>query len=242
MSAPRSEEALVAARDVVLAHGPCRVVDAVSLAVAAGEVVALLGPSGCGKTTLLRALAGLHEPVGGTVVRNARRLGVVFQDPRLLPWRSVLENVTFVLGSAAAGRAGHAAAVAALERVGLRDAGALMPEELSGGMRQRVALARALLVAPDLLLLDEPVSALDSASRDTVLRVIQEQAAGGAGVLLVTHSVRDAARVADRAVVLTVLSSGSQVASAHLPEKSALASELALEHLIDTATKKDVYA
>jgi NitT/TauT family transport system ATP-binding protein len=177
----------------------------IDLEVAGGDFVALLGPSGCGKSTLLRLVAGLDHPQRGVVRRADERVGMVFQDAHLLPWRDVLGNVALpleLLGRAAAERA--RLAEAAIARVGLGDAARRYPAELSGGMRMRASLARALVTEPRLLLLDEPFAALDELTRmalDDELRRLWREA--GLTVLFVTHSIAEAAYLAERVVVLS---------------------------------------
>jgi molybdate transport system ATP-binding protein len=203
---------------VVVHRGPFRL--ACELAVDAGEVVALVGPNGAGKSTLLRALAGLtpvdegrividgevvDDPVAATfVVPERRRVGVVFQDGQLFPHLSARDNVAFGLRSAGASKADAAGrADAWLDRLGLAGRGGRRPAELSGGEAQRVALARALAPDPVLLLLDEPLAALDAATRVEVRRDLAVHLRGFAGVpLLVTHDPVDALALADRIVVL----------------------------------------
>lgn len=143
--------------------------------------LALMGPSGCGKTTLLRIILGLARPTEGVAENGFRNMAAVFQEPRLLPWRTALENVNLVLGD---GKDTLSAARKLLERMLLADAAEKYPRELSGGMQQRVALARALAVGPDLLILDEPFKGLDEALR---VRMIQEVSQTRAAILLVTH-------------------------------------------------------
>ncbi|MTW14764.1 ATP-binding cassette domain-containing protein [Rhodoplanes serenus] len=186
------------------ADGP--VLAGFDLAVAPGELVVLLGPSGCGKTTLLRLAARLAAPSTGRVVNRFARTAVVFQEPRLLPWWSALDNVAFALaarGVAPAERRGRAAAL--LGRLGFSTADLRKrPAALSGGMQGRTAIARALVVEPDLVLMDEPFAALDVGLR----RDLQDLVRGavdrdGAAVLFVTHDVTEAVRMADRLVVLS---------------------------------------
>jgi molybdate transport system ATP-binding protein len=189
------------------------------IAAADGETVAILGPNGAGKTTVLRALSGLAPIDRGrieldgrllddgarTFVPPARRsIGVVFQDYLLFPHLSVLENVAFGLRSHGTHRGpARTAAATALEQVGLADRGAVKPRELSGGQAQRVALARAMATQPRLLLLDEPLAALDQSARGAVRRELRHQLATFPGIrLIVTHDPLDAAALADRLVIL----------------------------------------
>jgi molybdate transport system ATP-binding protein len=192
----------------------------IALSVAAGEVVALLGPNGAGKTTALRALAGLVHLSAGyvrlagrTVDDPARRvwvpperrsIGVVFQDYLLFPHLSALENVAF--GPRSHGVRRHRArqqAAAWLDRVALSHLARRRPRQLSGGQAQRVALARALAVEPTLLLLDEPLSALDAGTRvDTRAELHRHLAAHAGGALVVTHDPLDAVILADRLIVI----------------------------------------
>lgn len=151
-----------------------------------GQRMALMGPSGCGKTTLLRIALELVTPTAGTVRNTFSRLGVVFQEPRLLPWRTALENVNLVLGD---GKETLEKAAAYLSRVGLSEAKDKLPRELSGGMQQRVAIARALVMEPDCLILDEPFKAMDEALRWKVLELVNGT---NAAILLVTHDEEEA--------------------------------------------------
>lgn len=180
------------------------------LEVAAGEVVCLLGPSGCGKSTLLRVFAGL-EPLdggvahfGGEEIRGPDpRRALVFQDFALFPWLSVAENVAF--GPRALGRTEglEQRVTALLELIGLAGFASAAPRSLSGGMAQRVALARALANVPEVLLLDEPLGALDVQTRlelqDAVARIVH---ASGVTALVVTHDFDEAVVLADRVIVL----------------------------------------
>jgi thiamine transport system ATP-binding protein len=200
--------------DVVVRYGATVAVDGVSLAVAPGEIAALLGPSGCGKSTLLRAVAGLEPLAEGTVAWDGqdlggvpvhkRRFGLMFQDGQLFAHMSVARNVGFGLAMAGLrGEARQAKVTALLELVGLEGFGGRDVTTLSGGQAQRVALARALAPEPRLLLLDEPLSALDADLREALrgqVREILHQA--GTAALWVTHDAAEATAVADRTLRL----------------------------------------
>ena len=177
--------------------GTSTVLQGVDLDLAPGEFVALIGRSGSGKTTLLRLLAGLDQATGGTLEVPAER-AVVFQEPRLLPWRRVWRNVA--IGLAADGRR---RAVEALGEVALTERVEAWPLTLSGGEAQRAALARALVREPSLLLLDEPLGALDALTRLRMQRLVEELwERHRCAVLLVTHDVEEALLLADRVVLL----------------------------------------
>ena len=188
-----------------------RALDAFSLNVAQGESVALIGPSGCGKSTLLRVASGLLEPsagrmlVGDEVLRAPRpQTALILQDFGLLPWKTVYQNAELGLriGKVAAGERRDRTR-AALEAVGLADFARALPRELSGGMQQRLALARALALDADVLLMDEPLSALDALLRESMQDLLgQLHARRGHTQILVTHSIEEAVRLGTRIVVL----------------------------------------
>lgn len=168
-----------------------------------GEVACLYGPSGCGKTTLLRLIAGIIQPESGLIDNRFARTSYLFQEHRLLPWRTAWENIALVCQSPATEACNNQIADL-LYRLDL-DASDWYkyPYELSGGMRQRIALARALITQPNLLLMDEPFSALDfelkQALQDMVLSRVTEH---GMGIILVTHDRFEALRMADRIYIL----------------------------------------
>ncbi|UYO39850.1 ATP-binding cassette domain-containing protein [Rhodopseudomonas palustris] len=173
--------------------------------VEAGSITAVMGPSGSGKSTLLALAAGLLRPDDGAVHRRSTRLGMVFQDPALLPWRTALDNVAFpliALGPPKRERRERARAM--LANVGLSgDDADKYPRQLSGGMRQRVALARALVIEPDLLLCDEPFSALDALVRAELWRIVRDiHARSGLTMLIVTHDGPEAMQC-DRLAILS---------------------------------------
>ena len=194
------------------AYGALDVLDDVTLDVPAGSVVCLVGPSGCGKSTLLRFAGGLERPDAGRVLQLGEPpagclnpLTYVFQDFALLPWRSVAGNVALPLEEHAMGARERTGAVSdALRRTGLRDFADALPRQLSGGMRQRVAIARALAVRPAVLLMDEPLSALDAQTRE----LLMEDLVGLWGrepftALYVTHNLAEAVRLGHVVVVLS---------------------------------------
>ena len=159
-----------------------------SLSLGDGERLALMGPSGCGKTTLLRVALSLQPPDTGSVSGAPGRTAAVFQEPRLLPWRTASENVNVVLSDTSETMS---EARSMLERVELSDAGEKYPSELSGGMQQRVSIARALVCRPDLLVLDEPFRGLDEELRGRMVSLLSASLPS-ASLLLVTHSEEEA--------------------------------------------------
>jgi NitT/TauT family transport system ATP-binding protein len=196
-----------ALKDVEVDYPRGRALGPFSLAIAPGEIVALVGPSGCGKSTAMRLLAGLEAPSRGEVARTPGRgeTAVVFQAPTLAPWLSARANAALPLELAGVAQAEAAArADAALARVGLAGAEAARPAQLSGGMAMRVSLARALVTNPKLLLLDEPFAALDEITRralaDDVLALWAETKPA---IVFVTHNVEEAVYMASRVVVMT---------------------------------------
>lgn len=188
---------LLELNDVAVRLGGRSIIEGVSLKLAPGQCLALSGASGCGKTTLLRAIAGLVE-ADGHIVQRARRFAYLFQEPRLLPWLTARENVRLVRPEASAGAIDELLAALAL-RSGDGDK---YPVELSGGMRQRVALARALIGQPDLLLMDEPFSALDTRLRRELQGRIAGLVDGGLAVVLVSHDAEEVVRLAQRVYCL----------------------------------------
>ena len=192
--------------------GALEVLGDVSFTVGAGEVVAVVGPSGCGKSTLLSILGGLLRPSAGAAeLRGAappeslNPLTFVFQDFALLPWCTVEENVEFPLQHTDLDVAARRAVVEdALNRTGLSDFRGAFPKQLSGGMCQRVGIARALAVRPAILLMDEPLSALDSQTRELLMEdFVRLLADATMGAVYVTHNLEEAVRLADRIVVLS---------------------------------------
>lgn len=192
--------------------GSVHAVAQASFEVRQGEFVSLLGPSGCGKSTLLMMVAGLETASSGRLAFRGLPIegprsdnGIIFQDATLLPWKSVLENVLFPVDILKRPRADYEArALELITRVGLRGFERKKPHELSGGMRQRVAICRALVHDPQVLLMDEPFSALDAITRDQMNVVLAEMLENyNKTVLFVTHSIREAVYLSDRVLVMS---------------------------------------
>ncbi|HSS24844.1 MAG TPA: ABC transporter ATP-binding protein [Mycobacterium sp.] len=204
-------------RGVDRTFGTHTVLHEVDIDIESGEVVALLGSSGSGKSTLLRLIAGLDRPTDGRIeiddegVRGIDpRCAIVFQAPRLLPWRSLAANVAFGLTPGTARSKGSAAVQHWLDVVGLSEFGDHYPQQVSGGMAQRAGLARALARRPSVLLLDEPLAALDALTRlrmQDLLDTVQQEA--GTTTVLVTHDVDEAAILADRVLILRADATGA---------------------------------
>ena len=209
-----ADAALLEIRSVHKRFGTVHAVRGVSESIAAGEYYCVLGPSGCGKTTLLRMIAGFDQPTDGDILLDGRSLArtpperrdvnVVFQSYALFPHLTVFENVAFGLRMKRRAAAEIRPAVdAALRRVQLEGEANRLPRQLSGGQQQRVALARALVVRPRVLLLDEPLSALDTALRTAMqeeLRTLQREM--GIAFLHITHDQSEALTLADRVAVM----------------------------------------
>lgn len=183
----------------------------INLEISGGEALAIVGPSGCGKTTLLRLLAGLEQPDAGEILIDSQLVhgvgkerAVIFQEPRLLPWLTVLGNIAFGLEVRGTPRAeAERRARHYIHLVGLTDFAHAYPRQLSGGMAQRVGIARALTAQPEILLLDEPLGALDAMTKITMqeelTRIWREEKVT---MLLVTHDLEEAIFLADRVLVL----------------------------------------
>ena len=208
--------------DVVVRYPGRAPLGPVNLALAPGEIVALVGASGAGKSTLLRLLAGLETPSEGRVSRGSGRgrTGFVFQSATLMPWADIQSNVALPLELAGVPRAeARRRATAGLDAVGLGDRLSARPRQLSGGMAMRASLARALVTDPDLLLLDEPFAALDSVTRRRLIEDLHHLWAGRSprpAIVFVTHDVEEAVYLAHRALVLDA-ATGQVAAMADLP-------------------------
>jgi sulfonate transport system ATP-binding protein len=209
--------ARVSLRRVNRTFGTHTVLRDVDIEIEPREVVALLGSSGSGKSTLLRLVAGLDRPTDGCIEIDGKavrgidpRCAMVFQEPRLLPWRSLAANVEFGLPPGTARSKGSAAVQHWLDVVGLHQFAKHSPRQVSGGMAQRAGLARALARQPSVLLLDEPLAALDALTRlrmQDLLDTVQQEA--GTTTLLVTHDVDEAVILADRVLILRADATGA---------------------------------
>jgi len=217
------------------------VLEGVDLAVGPGETVALVGPSGCGKSTLAQIAAGLVEPRAGRIARGYARHAMVFQEPRLMPWRTARGNIAYALARAGwprRDRGRRIAEVAARVAFEIDDLGKY-PAELSGGMRQRVAIARALAPAPDFVFFDEPFTALDVALKRRMQDiVIAASGAAGLAGLFITHDLLEAARVADRIAVMHPTGRGIAGARA-VPGRRGVRAEAAIFAWVQRALADD---
>lgn len=185
---------LIKADGVSKSFGKNQVIQDLYLSVSEGEFLSVLGSSGCGKTTLLRLLAGILKPDSGKIVTNRTRAGFVFQDDRLIPWKTVLYNVSLV--------SSEETATEMLKKVELADALHKYPGELSGGMAKRVNLARALSYNPEILFLDEPFSSLDVVTKEKMMELIVSLWKElNLTIIMVTHDPLEAAELSTRVVV-----------------------------------------
>lgn len=208
------DAAFVKFKGIEKRYGKVVAVKKMDLEIPEGSLVTLLGPSGCGKTTLLRMLAGLEEPTRGDIFIKGKRindtpihkrnLGIIFQNYALFPHKTIFDNVAFGLKYRSASKAIMKEKVeTALETVRLPGVGDRMPSQLSGGQQQRIALARAIVIEPDVLLMDEPLSALDENLREDMRREIDNlQQDLGVTTIFVTHDQREALSMSDKVVVM----------------------------------------
>jgi NitT/TauT family transport system ATP-binding protein len=216
------------------------VIDRIDLTIGPGEIVALVGPSGCGKSTLIHVAAGLVEPLRGRVQRRYRRHGMVFQEPRLMPWATAAANIAYPLrisGVDARTRRRRVAAAAARVSLAAEDL-AKYPVELSGGMRQRAAIARALVAEPDFVFFDEPFTALDVALKRHLQDLVIAAARDSFAALFVTHDLTEAARIAHRMVALDPAGQGIAT-ERRLPGEPGRRGEQDIHETVQTVLRED---
>ena len=191
---------------VDLTFDSLRVLADLDLTIDDGQIVGVVGPSGSGKTTILKLITGIVRPDAGNVSVTGGTVGYVFQEPRLLPWRTAMDNVAMALRAQGMDRAtARSAAAGWLRKVGLEGFEHYHPGELSGGMAQRVSIARAFAVEPSILLLDEPFSNMDSALKASLMELLEQMLKERAiTVVYVTHDLTEALQLADRIVEITL--------------------------------------
>lgn len=199
----KTEEAIIEISQVSHAYGSVRVLERINLKVRAGEFIAIVGPSGCGKTTLLNLISGYESPDEGSVYRRGK-LSMIYQKDGLFPWYTVSENIELSLRHVKNSKQRREQILSAIQLIGLEGFEHHYPHQLSGGMRQRVELARALSGESDILLMDEPFSALDYITRlkmrGELVTYLRERPRT---VILVTHDIEEAAQLADRVIPMT---------------------------------------
>ncbi len=189
---------MIELNNVSVRYGKTEVLKDFTMTVKQGEHIVLMGPSGSGKSTLLKLISRLISPNSGSVTCKADKIAYMFQEPRLVPWLTAAENVNLVLGDTSETLP---EAIKWLKLLGLEEATDKYPSELSGGMQQRTALARTLAYKGDLLLLDEPLSALDESMAESILLLLKEYAKEKT-VILVTHSTKQAKLFADTIYIM----------------------------------------
>ncbi|WP_159566054.1 ABC transporter ATP-binding protein [Budvicia diplopodorum] len=208
----------------------------ISLSLTAGDIICLLGASGCGKSTLLRIVAGLIQPDGGAVNISPSQCAMVFQEPRLLPWLTVAENLALALPFWQSKKDRQATIIEALQQVQLGDSYSLLPHELSGGMAQRVGIARALLQKPQVLLMDEPFAALDAITRAEQQQLLIELITDRQiSCLFVTHDINEAMTIGHQILVINQ----GRVVVDHHHRNDILPSELKQQILTHLQTADD---
>jgi len=200
---PHSNSIILELKDISRSFERDIILKELSLQLFSGEFLSILGPSGVGKSTLLQLIAGLQKPESGVITSNCKRIAYVFQTPNLLPWKTVLQNVLFSTESRFPKQNKDQEAIELLTQMGLEEALHQYPKELSEGMKQRVNLARSLLIEPDLLLMDEPFSALDVQTRAQLHTLLLEQwKRVQCTILLISHDIEEVVKLCDRIAFL----------------------------------------
>lgn len=228
MTSSRPVSPLLQLTDISHSYGLQEVLQGIDLHLEPGERLALVGPSGCGKTTLMHLIAGLVDHQKGQIEHRYRRGRMVFQQPRLLLWQNTLDNLTLGLKAIGFSKARREAEGRRMARsLGLSDGDLLKyPDQLSGGMQSRVALGRALITQPDLLLLDEPFSALDVGHKERLYQDLIRMTGEHCSVIFITHDLLEAVRLADRILVMA-------------PEPGQIMAQVAFS--LDASLRDDLY-
>lgn len=227
---------MIVLNHVSLRFGNKVLFDDLHLTLQANDKLAVVGPSGVGKSSLLSMILGIVKPQRGVVQVKAQRLGMMFQDARLLPWLTVSQNLHEVLKPLQISKSERNKRItASLADIELSDAGCLYPHQLSGGMAQRVALARALVVKPDLLLLDEPFSALDVGLRRRLSTLLRHSLNEGVGVVYVTHQLADVLPLVNKVLVIDATHQGKCTTLFDLSDK------LQKQHFLSTVHHQGVF-
>ncbi len=195
-----ANNSLIQFKNINKTFGTLEVINDLSFEVNSGDIIGILGPSGVGKSTILKLIAGLEKPTKGILINNTKKVGYVFQEPRLLPWKTTLDNVRLpLIVSGIQKKETTKKALHYLDKMGLNGFETYYPAQLSGGMLQRVSLARAFALEPDLLLLDEPFSALDLRLKSVLETMLKELLAEHPiPVLYVSHSPEEIVQFANR--------------------------------------------
>lgn len=197
--------------------GHSSVLSDITFSVAKGEFISVVGPSGCGKSTLLRMIIGLDTPTSGSICSTARNTQMLFQEPALLPWRTLRENVE-LHNNLSRTNTSTTEVDGVIDAVGLTDHQDKYPHQLSGGMKMRAALARALITDSDLFLFDEPLSAIDEITRESLQDLLLSlHQARDLTCVFVTHNVAEAVYLSDRVLILTPMSNGVTQLSHQIP-------------------------
>jgi ABC-type nitrate/sulfonate/bicarbonate transport system ATPase subunit len=234
----RTDNKMIKFSRVTKSFNGLKVLDNLSFEITRSEIVSILGPSGIGKTTILRLITGTLIPDSGTVEVVSPQIGHIFQEPRLLPWRTCKENISFVMrANGTAKRKADDMAMSWIERLGLRGFEDYYPAQLSGGMMQRVSIARAFAIEPEILLMDEPFSNLDMKLKESLLIMLEEMLREyRTTVVHVTHDLLEAMRLADR---LFEILSGGVMKELEPNERQAIVQDFVAGRLKEAFRKED---
>lgn len=195
---------MIRAENISKSYGTKIIFHGLSFSVAKGELLTIAGPSGCGKTTVLNIISGLLRPDSGSIINGSKRTGYAFQKDILIPWKSALENVLYVMKNTHPHRVAMEKAVYILKKLGLEDDLNKKPSMMSGGIKKRVNIARAICVDPDILLLDEPFAFLDQKNIEEIISIVSDLVeAGKCSVILVNHDNKYADALPGKVIEIT---------------------------------------